>query len=138
MNENSQQTSIQYIFVRPKNKHYCSYYINTNIKDQHSMKYEELYRFICKMIKPPCTSTVFDLMYSFKPFFIDIRKNEAKVLVFEPEKKLREKIVYKHIEKKAREERKEKKEFLEVLDEKMKIVAERLFKKDSSKEEKKI
>ena len=100
-----EQTSIRYIFVRPRNRLYCSYYINMNMKDQHSMKYEDIYRFIASRIKPPATIQAFEQLRTFQPFFIDVNKNEITKLDFKSEIKKREKIVYRHVEQKAAEEK---------------------------------
>lgn len=76
-----------------------------NMKDQHSMKYEDMYKFIAIRIRPPASIQAFELLRTFQPFFVDVNKNEITELDFKSEEKKREKIVYRHVEQKAAEKK---------------------------------
>lgn len=96
-------TVIKFIFIFPRNKNYASYLIN-NSEEFHVLKYESMYKFLCKYLKPPNTIKVRNLLYGFRKFFIDVGNQKVIELSINQEeelKKLKEKqsINLKNIEK---------------------------------------
>lgn len=87
-------TVIKYIFIFPRNKRYVSYLIN-NSNELHALKYENMYKFLCKYINPPNTIKVRKLLYSFRKIFVDIENQEIIELTIDQENEIK-KIKDKH------------------------------------------
>jgi len=102
-------TTIQYILIIPRKKIYVEYYINGN-SESHSMKYDEMYSFLCLHMSPPHTVAIRNFLYSFRPFFVSVEKNKVIELNVNQEAELKElrkkvkKIDYKKLKKTIREQ----------------------------------
>lgn len=117
---------IKFILVKPRNRNYCSYFVNMNLKDQHSMKYEDLYLFIASMLTPPATIEVHELIYSYQNFLVDIKNNS--VLPLDPQAKpIKRKILSpKKLNKVIRQIEKEQRKTLNPMLDELQIKIENL------------
>ena len=123
-NQDNPNPTIKYILVVPRNKRYCSYHINDNIRDKHSMKYEDLYLFISSMLKPPSTAILHELIYSYKHIFVDVLNNTVVELDPKAEKyhiDIKE-FSFQKIEKEMKEDSDNKNNFLKKTHDKMEKV----------------
>lgn len=84
------EPAIRYVIVYPKNQIRARYYINDNLRDTHTMRYEELYRWLCEHISPPITVTVSHYLHTFQPFIVDIGNNAVARLSTSFEKEMEE------------------------------------------------
>ena len=105
--DNINKNSIDYIIVIPHNKRYCSFYINDNLKDKHSMKYKDMYLFIARKVKPPIITKVKELIYSYENFVVDVQNNSVQQITPVSTEYLGiKKISFKEIEKELRSSKK--------------------------------
>jgi hypothetical protein len=80
--------SIKTLVIIPKRRTYCHYYINNNLKDSHTMKYEQLYLFICNYITAKNTLKVQDLLSKKLPFIVDVENNIVSRLKYDTQKEV--------------------------------------------------
>ena len=76
----SEQT-IKFIFVQPRNKFYAQYMINDN-QEVHTMKYDDLFNFIVKMI-PSQSGQLRDMFDRFRSFFVSVEDGVIEELIFD-------------------------------------------------------
>ena len=69
---------VRTILVIPSNKRFCSYYLNGNYKDKHSMKYEDIRMFVLSLITPPASVVACDLFSKYKMFLVNVKTNFVK------------------------------------------------------------
>ena len=69
------ETSIEFIMIKPRNDKYCIYTINGN-EEQHSKKLDDMIDFILLNVGSHHSSTINDLIWTFQPFIVIISTEE--------------------------------------------------------------
>jgi hypothetical protein len=81
--------SIKNIIVIPKRKSYCHYYINENLRDSHTMKYEKIYLFICQFISALNTIKIQEFLSKKISFIVDVENNIVARLIYDNKNELK-------------------------------------------------
>jgi len=75
--------SIRHIVVIPRTIKSFVFYINNNLKDGHYMEMNNLYIFIAKMLKPPATVQIHEMIFSHLSFYVDVKNNNIEELSYD-------------------------------------------------------
>ncbi len=70
--------AINFVFIYPRNKRYCTYYINDN-NEAHSKTYEDLQKFLINL-SPDQTVEIREAISRFQTFLLDISNKKIKIL----------------------------------------------------------